>query len=163
MRTMSREKNKKGILRMLAAIDFSDCCRLALRMSLELIARQDTEIIVLHVINEQVIQECINTGLLAEDDIKKKLFIDAKEKLKSFIKEELHGSTVKSVVSGGVPYLEIIRRAEEFDADIIVMGSSGVAGDHESIFFGSTAEKVMRFTKRPVFCVPPTARPDSIK
>jgi hypothetical protein len=31
-----------------------------------------------------------------------------------------------------------------------------MAGDSEAIFFGGTAEKVLRFISRPVLCVPPS-------
>jgi len=149
----------RGPLRLLISIDFSDCCRLALRKVLDLIANRKAEIIALHVIDQQFVQQCVKTGLLDESVIKKKLFIDAKTKLKTLIDEELPNTLVKSVVCEGVPYMEINLKAEEFDADIIVIGSRGMIGDHENIFFGSTAEKIMRFTKRPVFCVPPTMRP----
>jgi nucleotide-binding universal stress UspA family protein len=40
------------------------------------------------------------------------------------------------------------------DADMVVMGCSGNSGDMENIFFGSTTERVLRFIKRPVLCVP---------
>jgi len=55
----------------------------------------------------------------------------------------------------GFPHMEIARRAENFNVDMIVMGSCGMVGDTEAIFFGGTAEKVLRFISRPVLCVPP--------
>ena len=50
--------------------------------------------------------------------------------------------------------LEINKKAIEMNADMIVMGNRGNSGDMESIFFKSTAEKVLRFIKRPVICIP---------
>lgn len=152
---MNPEKDMHNALRLLVAVDFSDCCRLALRKALDLVAGRKVEFIVLHVIDQQFVQKCILLGLSPEDDIKKKLFLDAKARLKALIAEELPDSTVKPIVCEGVPYLEIIRKAEGFNADIVIIGSCGMAGNPENIFFGGTAEKVMRFTKRPVFCVPP--------
>jgi len=35
-----------------------------------------------------------------------------------------------------------------------VLGTQGTSGDMERIFFGSTTERVLRFIKRPVLCVP---------
>jgi len=43
----------------------------------------------------------------------------------------------------------------ELDAEMIVIGSCGKADDMNTIFFGSTAEKILRFITRPVLCVPP--------
>ena len=50
----------------------------------------------------------------------------------------------------GHPYLEISRKAVQVDAQMIVMGCSGNAGDMEFIFFRSTTERVLKFIKRPV-------------
>jgi nucleotide-binding universal stress UspA family protein len=155
---MNSEKEIHRARKMLVSVDFSECCRLALRKALDLVADRKTKIIVLHVIDQRFVKDCLNTGLFIEDDVKKKLFLDAKAKLKALVEEELPERIVKSIVCKGVPCMEINRKAEEFDADIIVIGSCGMAGDHENIFFGGTAEKVMRFTQRPVFCVPPNAR-----
>jgi len=152
---MNPEKETQNALRLLVSVDFSDCCRRALRKALVLVAHRKAEFIVLHVIDERFVKECIRLGLTIEDDIKKKLFIDAKAKLKTLVAEELPDSTAKPIVCEGVPYLEINRKAAELNADIIIIGSCGMAGNPENIFFGGTAEKVMRFTKRPVFCIPP--------
>lgn len=64
---------------------------------------------------------------------------------------------MKQIVCEGVPFLEINRKAVENHAEMIVMGSRGKAGDINTIFFGSTTEKVLRFITRPVLCVPPAA------
>jgi nucleotide-binding universal stress UspA family protein len=152
---MNPEKEIHHALRLLVSVDFSDCCRRALRKALDLVAGRKAEIIVLHVIDQRFVQECIKAGLFLEGDIKKKLFVDAKAKLKAFLAEELPDSTGKPIVSEGVPYLEINRKATELNADVIVIGSCGMAGNAENIFFGGTAEKIMRFTNRPILCVPP--------
>ena len=152
---MSAENERNDVLRLLVSVDFSDCCRVALRKAMDTMAGRKTEMIVLHVIDQQFIQETLRLGLSIESDIKKKLFVDAKARLKALLEEEHLEGNVKPVVCEGIPYLEINRKAEEFNADIIVIGSCGMAGNPENIFFGGTAEKVMRFSRRPVFCVPP--------
>jgi nucleotide-binding universal stress UspA family protein len=43
----------------------------------------------------------------------------------------------------------------ENNVDMVIIGSCGKMGDMDHIFFGSTAEKVLRFITRPVLCVPP--------
>jgi nucleotide-binding universal stress UspA family protein len=53
----------------------------------------------------------------------------------------------------GNPVALILQRADRLNVDVIVMGSHG-KGAVEHAFLGSTAEKVLRKTKRPVFIVP---------
>ena len=56
-----------------------------------------------------------------------------------------------SIVSG-VPYEEILKKAEEEGISLIVMGTQGRKGiDH--LLFGSTAERVVRNAKTPVMTV----------
>jgi len=50
---------------------------------------------------------------------------------------------------------EINRKAVENDVEMIIMGSKGDSDDMKAIFFGSTTEKVLRFIKQPVLCIPP--------
>ena len=141
---------------LLVAVDFSDCSRRALRKAAEMISDGQGRVIVLHVIDQGFVQECIRRKLAKPEQIKKNLFIEAKAQLKQFLQEEgLDGDHVKAVVCEGIPHMEIARRAEKFNVDMIVMGSCGMVGDTEAIFFGGTAEKVLRFISRPVLCVPP--------
>jgi len=72
------------------------------------------------------------------------------------LKQEYLGKErVEMMVCEGVPFLEINKKAVENDADMIIIGSRGKTGDMSQIFFGSTAEKVLRFITRPVLCIPP--------
>ncbi len=142
----------------LVAVDFSQCCRLALKTVRDLLGDKGARFILLHVIDSNFIQQCTRHRLEDEGEVKKKLFLQAKAWLDEFVKEErLDGERLKRIVSEGVPFLEINRQAVENDADMIVVGACGKAmGDMDTIFFGSTAEKVLRFVTRPVLCVPPT-------
>lgn len=141
---------------MLVAVDFSDCSRRALRKAREMISDGQARMIVLHVIDQRIVQECVRRKIGAPDQIKKQLFIDAKTQLKEFLHGEgLDGDDVKAVVCEGFPHQEIARQAEKFNVDMVVIGSCGMVGDTETIFFGGTAEKVLRFISRPVLCVPP--------
>jgi len=143
-------------LRLLVAVDFSDCCRHALKSAVEFFGCRSVEMVLLHVIDERLINECIKLCMEDEAEIKKRLFRDAKEKLDAMVEEEqLTGFMLHKIICRGVPYKVINRQAEKFDSDFIVIGSSGMAGDLEAVFFGGTAERIMRFISRPVFCFPP--------
>ena len=66
----------------------------------------------------------------------------------------MEGELTKEIVCEGIPFLEINKKAVETGADLVVMGNRGNSGDMQTIFFGSTTERVLRFMKRPVLCVP---------
>jgi len=52
----------------------------------------------------------------------------------------------------GNPFQEIMKRAEQFDADLIIMGTHGRTGI-EHVLVGSTAERVVRNSNIPVLTV----------
>lgn len=141
---------------LLVAIDFSDCSRRALHRARELIPTSNSRLFVLHVIDQRFVQECVQHGMGAAGEIKKQLFIEAKGQLQKFLQEQgFNSGDVKTLVCEGVPHVEIAKHAEKLEVDLIVMGSRGMAGNPDAIFFGGTAEKVMRFVSRPILCIPP--------
>ena len=140
---------------LLVAVDFSYCSRLALRKAKALQDQRKGRIVALHVIDHGFVDQCIRSHIGNEDEIKKKLFLDAKSRLHLFVsKEGLESENVEKVVCEGTPCIEINKRAVEIDAEMIIIGSQGKSGDMKSIFFGSTAERVLRFIRKPVLCVP---------
>lgn len=141
---------------LLVAVDFSDCSRRALRKARELVSGGPAQLLVLHVIDQRFVEECVRHGIGTPEQIKKQLFVEAKSQLKKLLQEEgLDSGQIKPLVCEGVPHLEITRHAHKFKADLIVLGSCGMVGDPDAIFFGGTAEKVLRFISRPVLIVPP--------
>ena len=79
----------------------------------------------------------------------------AKDRLKNFLQEQnVTTNSIEMEVTQGTPFLEINRKAIEKDVDIVIMGTHGTSGDMKTIFFGSTTERVLRFIKKPVLCVP---------
>lgn len=153
---MKSDENSLHPLRLLLAVDFSDCCTQALKTVIDLFKSRKMELVLLHVIDERLINECIKYCADDEADLKKRLFSAIREKLDDIVEQEqLTDFALQKIVCQGVPYREINRYAEKFDVDAVVMGSCGMVGDPEAIFFGGTTERVMRFITRPVFCIPP--------
>ena len=60
---------------------------------------------------------------------------------------------VRTIISVGDPATEIIKCADEDDADVIVMGTHGRSG-YRKMFFGSVTEQVLRRSPVPVYAVP---------
>ena len=59
----------------------------------------------------------------------------------------------KIEVCEGYPANTILEKADEFDCDLIVMGTHG-KGRIAHAFLGSVAEKVLQRSKKPVFTIP---------
>ncbi len=140
----------------LVAVDFSHCSRLALKKAKDLQEQGGGRIVVFHVIDHDFVEQCIRDRLGYKAEIKRKLFLGAKSRLEEFVRKEgLEGDQVEKVVCEGSPCIEINKKAVEIDAEMIIIGSQGKSEDMKSIFFGSTAERVLRFIAKPVLCIPP--------
>ena len=141
--------------KVLVAVDFSPCSVHALKSAKLIMGRKPDHICVLHVIDNDFVEKCISNGLGSASQIKKTLFMGAKDRLKNFLQEQnVTSNSIEMEVTQGTPFLEINRKAIEKDVDIVIMGTHGTSGDMKRIFFGSTTERVLRFIKKPVLCVP---------
>ncbi len=86
-----------------------------------------------------------------------------REQLKAFIQKELQEAHDESelvasiLVYEGEPVAEILETAERLNSDLLVMGDHS-KGRLAFTFLGSTAEKVLRRSRRPVLVVPIPAR-----
>ncbi|GAB4181401.1 MAG: universal stress protein [Geothermobacteraceae bacterium] len=87
----------------------------------------------------------------AKEEVRREIDLFARTELKDH-PEDLKRFAGTTVVHGH-PVPTILKLADELDADVIVMGTHG-KGALEYTFLGSTAEKVLRKSKRPVFVVP---------
>ena len=151
-----QRKHKSKSPTILVAVDFSHCSRLALRRAESWASRNNGKILVLHAIDQDFVRQCIQKHLGVEKEIKKKLFINSKNKLRRFLRGEgMDENNTPMIICEGRPCMEINRKAVENDVEMIIMGSKGGSDDMKAVFFGSTTEKVLRFIKRPVLCIPP--------
>ena len=150
-----KESTNQKEYKVLVAVDFSSCSANALKNSKLIMGRKPDNIVVLYVIDHDFIERCVASRLGTESEIKKTLFIEAKEKLKQFLQtHSMTNTSIETEVCEGTPFLEINKKAIEKDVDIVIMGTRGTSGDIKRTFFGSTTERVLRFIKRPVLCVP---------
>ena len=53
----------------------------------------------------------------------------------------------------GDPAAEILKKAEDLDADVVIMGTHG-KGVISHAFLGSVSEKVLHRIRRPVYIIP---------
>ena len=150
-----KEKTSQKEYKVLVAVDFSASSARALKMAKSIMGQKPDRILVLHVIDRNFVERCISNRIGSEDHIKKTLFIQAKKRLAEFLHDEnMDGEPVEKLICEGIPFLEINKKAAETGVDLVIMGNRGNSGDMQTIFFGSTTERVLRFMSRPVLCVP---------
>ena len=143
----------------LVATDFSDCSGAAFRTAAQLAQTFQAKLILLHVISmKRVI--VLSEYLEQEPETLVAILRErAQQRLGEFLKQwNSEDLEVETLVSVGFPFQEIAVKARDLAVDLVTMGGHGRGGQDplDKIFFGSTAEKVVRLLPCPVLCVPLT-------
>ena len=167
---------KVEINKILYTTDLSEGARYAFAYAVSLANTYKASITILHVLFEDQSIDSIASFYVGQEDwlkIKKRTYDEAREALigkkrdNVAIKEVLHTFSEKAkaqdeapsfitdeiIVKSGIPENIIIEQADERNCDIIVMGSHG-HGVLVGAVIGSTARRVLRQSKKPVFVVP---------
>jgi nucleotide-binding universal stress UspA family protein len=137
----------------LFAYDFSEGSNNAFDYALSLATQYSAKLLIVHVINEPVDLRGFYVPHISFENLEKEIAEGAEQMMERFCKENLSGfERFEKHVITGVPYEEIVRKAAESAADLIIMGTHGRKGvDH--LLFGSTAERVVRNAHCPVMTV----------
>ncbi len=140
--------------RILAPTDLSKLSRPAVRYALEIGLEQGSEVIVYHVISE-------DGDWFGKDDSLNPagaLVPQQKERLRGFVKENfadfIGKVKITEVVEAGVPYNKIVTKAQEENADIVVMSTHGRTG-LDQVMLGSVTAKVVARATCPVLSIRP--------
>lgn len=146
--------------KVLVPIDFSPCSEAAFRMALSLARSHQSDVLLLHVIDTDALTAFHRLGLLAVPSDaaaqKRRLRHHARLNIRRVLElQGTKGLSIRRVVLEGSPFAEIAKIARMEKVDLVVMGSyGGRSGAVDKIFFGSTAEKVVRTAGCPVLTVP---------
>ena len=135
-------------------VDFSEASLAALRHGLKLAEESGAEITVLHVL-EWLVEDEPGARIAGFDvpEFRRYLEKDAREKLRRVVPGEARDwCRPREEVVGGRPWREILRVAEERQADLVVMGVRG-RNPVDIVLFGSTAHHVVRGARCPVLVV----------
>ena len=141
----------------LVATDFSDCAGAAFKVAKNLARQFGAKIVLLHVIQLGIVARVAEHLKVKPDTLLPGFREKAQKQLDAFLQEGCCETLeVTSMVTVGIPFQEIAVVARDLAADLIVMGGYGRSGRGpiEEVFFGSTAEKVVRLLPCPVLCVP---------
>ena len=134
-------------------VDFSEASRGALRYAAAVAGHFGTRLIVMTV-EDPLLTEALDvgTGVVWTPEI-------TRAELEKFANETFGPDvpapvTLEYEVAVGKPASEILRVTRERSCDLIVISTHGLTGMRK-LFFGSTTERVLRETTRPVLITPP--------
>jgi nucleotide-binding universal stress UspA family protein len=137
----------------LCPIDFSDASTGALRYAAAVAGHFSARLVVLTV-EDPLLTEAVDlgTGVVWSPD-------ECKREMKQFATKALGADSpllmnLEYEVVVGKPAPEILRIARERSCDLTVISTHGLTG-FRKLFFGSTTERVLRETTRPVLVTPP--------
>ena len=146
-----------GFKAILVATDFSECAGAAFKVAKNLARQFGAKIVLLHVIQQRLVARVAEHLKAEPADLLPAFREEAQQHLDEFLHECCCDSLeVTSMVTVGIPFQEIAVVARDLAVDLIVMGGYGRSGRGpiEEVFFGSTAEKVVRLLPCAVLCVP---------
>ena len=144
----------------LVPVDFSPCSEEAFRVACQMARLCGATVLVLHVIDTSTLTAFHRLGLLAVPSdaapqrrrLRNHARLNVRQLLESKVASEV---TVERRIVEGVPFAEIAKVARTGKVDLVVIGGyGGRVGNVDKIFFGSTAEKVVRTAGCPVLTVP---------
>ena len=138
--------------RLLCPVDFSGISKNAFQIAIDLAVLFKADLHVMYVF--QMPASTIPEGIYdIPDDAEDKVKNHFSKKLGEFIKN--HSTPEINITTGlyaGFPHVEIIKYANETNADMIVMGTHGRTG-LSHVLLGSVTERVIRTSDIPVLTV----------
>ena len=157
-RDFVNDQSRVDLKRVLVAYDFSDYSELALKYALSIAQEHQAELHLLHVLPPN----SVNEPEIAWYPIKgESAYHNAACRLQNVVPAEVHlWCNVKTAVSEGPPYREILNYGEKNGIDLISVGAHG-AGFGMRALFGSNVDRVLRQAQCPVLVARPL-RPTSV-
>jgi len=138
--------------RVLVAYDFSDYAELALRYGLSIAQEHQAELHLLHVLPLRSVDDPEIAWFPGKGE---SAYHTAARRLQKALPPEVHlWCDVKTAVSEGHPYREILNYAEQNEIDLISVGAHG-AGFGMRALFGSNVDRVLRQAPCPVLVARP--------
>jgi universal stress protein A len=158
--TESTEQSDAPVMqlrRLLLPTDFSGCANYALPYAAAIARAANATVVCMNVV-EPIVPAVGYTGMaeaMPIAEMSEQMEDSAERELPDVLNcEALRGLKVEEVIGHGDAAAEIVRIAAEQEIDLIVISSHGRTGLGR-IFFGSTAEAVVRHARCPVLVVKP--------
>jgi len=156
------------IKKILYTTDLSSNSAHAFRYALKLAVDNQASMVVLHVIEDSSIYNAVIMGGILTDEKLEQIIAERNAKALERVENRIgtvshvefgeHSEKAREYVSSveicqGFPVELILSKADEFECDVIVMGTHG-KGKISQTFLGGTAKRVLRRTRIPVFIIP---------
>jgi len=155
------------IKKILYATDLSPNSAYALNFALNSANLYHAEIVILHVFDRPTIGYAPMLDIYVDDKNRQALFNEHAEDVKARIRKRLEkiyakeikqnpayaDTTISIEVCEGYPAETILSMVDDFKCDMIIMGTHG-KGILGNTFLGSTAKKVLRRTRKPIYIIP---------
>ncbi len=142
---------------LLVPVDFSPTSRAAFDRALQFVNGEKPVIILLHVLDPTLADFADAHGFGSKDNVLDEMRRVAEETLDEYRQEARQAKPeveIETIICEGLPFMEIVKKANDLQVHAIVMGKLGSRGTAESLLFGSTAERVIRGAARPVIVLP---------
>jgi len=139
--------------RLLIPVDGSASSLKAARFGLRLAARDDSEVVAVHVIDEESVADLARYADRPADEILERMRQNGEgylEQLREIARRQ--GVRILGEVRVGIPHRALLKLATEVGADLIVMGTVGRKGPRR-VLIGSVTERVIAQSPVPVLVV----------
>ena len=134
------------IQNILCPVDFSASGEYAFQYAIAIARRHEAAIELLHVMESSTYsQDAVDEGGKTYED-------KLRGRLRDIAALAAADITIETNLVAGVPYIEIVKRANALPADLIVIGTHGRTG-MKHLLIGSVADKVVRTASCPVCIV----------
>jgi nucleotide-binding universal stress UspA family protein len=146
----SKKVGRRKVKTILVSTDFSDYSGRALSHAKFLAKTFGAKIVLVHVID--AMNYFVSESMVWED-VSARIRESVRPMLEKAVRETKgEGVSASSYLIQGVPYEEIVKKAGQSRADLIVMGTHGRTGVRH-LLLGSVAERVIRLAPCPVMTV----------
>lgn len=144
------KENQALFSKILVPVDGSKFSTHAVNLAKRLAPYHNSSLLLVHVIDVAVVKQLQRLGQKSHDEVMVEMEKNARGFLKSMALEIRGQHTpVDMTIKEGVPHEAILKEAERWQADLIIMGKLGKRGIGR-ILLGSVAERVIEFSKLPV-------------
>ena len=146
-------ESKISLSKILCPVDFSPCSKHAVEYAIAFAQQYGAEICLLHVVESPAAAFAYVDLEVPEPELIQEFQEQAQKQLDELTEAaRKRYQNVSKELSFGKVYAEIVKYAEDWGAELIVVGTHGRSG-LEHILIGSVAEKVVRKAPCPVLTV----------
>ncbi|MGB9497576.1 MAG: universal stress protein [Dissulfuribacterales bacterium] len=144
------KEDNRLFARILIPVDGSKFSLKAVRLARRLAEIQGSELLLLHVLDVEVIEQLCRLSNKSNDEVRADMEGSARAFLEDMSLEvSRQNIPVSMVLKEGTPHEVVLDEAVRWGADLIVMGKLGKRGVSR-ILLGSVAERVIEFANLPV-------------